>query len=226
MIMPLESDLRPVIFGEHFDRLKTDVEWQGAELLKCEREPWYFLVNYCWTERKDEKGTYIERFPAKEYLRLALNDLYERPKYAVSKTRQMILTWLCSEWALHTGMFRQNESIFCQSKKQEDANEEMVKRAHKTHCWLPGWFQTACPVKYKENWLRFPKTQSYMHAIPEGGDQIRSHNPNILISDEIAFQPEAEKSYTAALACCKRIVLVTSANPGWARDFYKDELAA
>ena len=226
MIMPLDSKLEPVIFGEHFDALLKNPEWQLAELVRCREDPWYFLVNYCWTERKDETGTYIERFPAKEYLRLLANDWYEHPKLAVSKSRQMICTWEYSLLGLHTCMFNKNQSIFCQSKKQEDANEEMVMRAYKAHGWLPGWMQKACPAKQKENWLRFALTDSYMHAIPEGGDQIRSHNPNILISDEIAFQPEAEKSYTAALACCTRIVFLTSANPGWARDFYKNELAA
>ena len=63
-----------------------------------------------------------------------------------------------------------------------------------------------------------------MIGIPSGGDKIRSHNPNYLLSDEFAFQEQAEEAYTAALACCNRITLVSSANPGFMRDLVRDKI--
>ena len=100
----------------------------------------------------------------------------------------------------------------------------MIQRARFVHRNLPFWQRKFSPAKYSFCKLIFPKTNSIMRGIPSGGDQIRSHNPNSLLSDEIAFQNEADDSYTAALACCQRITLVTSANPGWADDFYHDRI--
>jgi hypothetical protein len=121
-------------------------------------------------------------------------------------------------------MFKENIFVACQAKKEEEADEEMIQRANFVHQNLPRWMRIACPAKYTHCNLRFPKTSSRMLALPEGGDKIRSRNPNRLLSDEIAFQNDAEKSYTAALACCHRITLVSSANPGFFRDLVKDNI--
>ena len=228
MILPFDSDLEPVIFGEHFDALLDDKDWQAAELVRCAEEPWYAIVNYCWTWRPDEsKGgleTIIERVPPKEYLRVIVQDWFERPKYCLSKSRQLMATWLMMILLVLRCLFSSNIKAFCQTKKEDDADSEMIQRAHFVYTNLPLWMRKSCPAKYSYCRMIFSGTGSLMRGIPAGGDQIRSHNPNILISDEFAFQNNAEESYTAALACCKRITLVSSANPGFMRDLVTDKI--
>lgn len=228
MILPLESDLYPVVDGKVFDAIAADEEWQADEFARCGEEPWYWIVNYCWTWRPDEaRGgleTLIERVPPKEYLRLAANDWFINPKYILSKSRQLLATWLIMILFLQRCMFSENIKAFCQTKKEEDADVEMIQRANFVYQNLPGWQQRECPAKYSYCKLIFPQTGSIIRGIPAGGDQIRSHNPNILASDEFAFQQDAEESYTAALACCKRIALISSANPGFMRDLVKDKI--
>jgi hypothetical protein len=42
--------------------------------------------------------------------------------------------------------------------------------------------------------------------------------------DEAAFQPEAGEAYDAAVPVCQKIIVVSSAGPGWFADFVTDEL--
>lgn len=225
MILPLDSDLEPVIFGPHFDILAEDKGKQADELARCAEEPWYTIVNYCWTIRRDEDNvSHVERVPPKEYLRLMANDWYVHNKYMSSKSRQMMATWLFIILHLLECMFKEHQSHVCQTKKEDDADAEMIQRAYFVHQNMPLFMRKACPAKYSFCRLIFPVTHSKMRGIPAGGDQIRSRNPNRLLSDEFAFQQAAEESYTAALACCMGITLVSSANPSFMRDLVKDKI--
>lgn len=228
MKLPFDSELNPVVTGEIFDRIARDREWQRDEIAVCADEPWYWMVNYCWTWRPDEeKGgleTVIERVPPKDYIRVIVQDWFERPKYILSKSRQLMATWLMMIILLHRCMFAKHIKAFCQTKKEEDADVEMIQRSDFVYRGLPLWMRRYSPAKYSYCKMVFPSTGSLLRGIPAGGDQIRSHNPNMLVSDEFAFQEDAEESYTAALACCQRIALVSSANPGFMRDLVKDKI--
>jgi hypothetical protein len=59
-------------------------------------------------------------------------------------------------------------------------------------------------------------------GIPEGADQIRSYHPWGLLMDEAAFQPEAGDAYGAAVPVCQKIIVVSSAGPGWFADFAQE----
>lgn len=224
MILPKDSNLLPVVDDRVFDAIMADKEWQADEIERCGKEPWYFIVNYCWTIRRDEQGSYVERVPPKEYLRLMANDWYEHPFSAFSKSRQMMATWLFIILNMHDCMFNEHIHVCCQTKKEDDADSEMIQRARFVWSELPNWMRRYSPAKYSFCKLVFKRTKSIMRGIPAGGDQIRSHNPNSLLSDETAFQPDADDSYTAALPCCQRITIVTSANPGWADDFFHNKI--
>jgi len=222
VILPKDSDLFPVVNDAVFDAIMLDRGWQIDEIERCSEEPWYFLANYCWTIRRDEEGSYVERVPPKEYLRMMANDWYENPFYAVSKSRQMMATWLFILLHLHTCIFNEHIHVCCQTKKEDDADSEMIRRAHFSWGELPSWLRKINKARYSFCKLVF--RNSIMRGIPAGGDQIRSHNPNYLLSDETAFQDDADDSYTAALPCCQRITIVTSANPGWADDFFHNKI--
>lgn len=228
MILPADSKLEPVIFGAEFDAIKMDEKWQKVETDRCAIEPWYWIVNYCWTWRPDEsKGgleTIVERVPPKEYLQVIAQDWFTNPKYLLSKSRQLMATWLMMILLTYLCRFSTNIKAFCQTKKEDDADAEMIQRSKFVYDSLPGWQRKDNPGNYRYCRMNFPATGSLIRGIPAGGDQIRSHNPNILVSDEFAFQQDAEESYTAALACCKRITLVSSANPGFMRDLVKDRI--
>jgi len=224
MIYPLDSDLKPVIFKEQFQALLKDKEWQKDEIVRCSEERWYFIVNYCWTIRKDDTGSYVERVPPKEYLRLVADDWCRRPFYLLSKSRQLMATWLFIILHLHACMFKENILVCCQTKKEDVADAEMIQRARYVWQQLPVWMRKFSTSRYKYCKLDFPHTSSRMKGIPAGADQIRAMVPNYLLSDEFAFQPDAEEAYAAALPCCQRITLVSSANPGFMDELVHDRI--
>jgi len=218
MIYPSNSELLPVIHGVEYDALLKDKEWQAVEIARCMVEPWYWLVNYVWSLQKDEnvEGAETHRFPADEYLKITFDMMFREPFLAVDKSRQMRMTWLLMSYALWHAQFMSKQEIICQTKKEEVADTELVKRAYFMAINQPKWMRPKFS-KTDSSFckLKFPKTGSLIKGIPSGGDQIRSYNPTITIIDEAGFfEGEFEECKTAALACCKDIKTVSTANGG------------
>lgn len=224
MIYPSESDLGPVITKEVFREIEKDPKWQKVEIDRCALEPWYWLVNYCYTQRKDNEGfTHVELFPAKEYLRTVSDDWCRNLKYVVSKSRQLMVTWLTVALHLHLAMNNGHQQIVCQSQKEIDADLEMIQRAFFIWEHLPSWMKKYSSCKYSFGKLVFAN-KSLMWGVPAGADQLRSHVPNAWLADEFAFMPNAEEAYTAALPCARRFTLVSSPYPGFMDDLVHDRL--
>lgn len=218
IINPIDSELGPVIYRAAYDVLLRDKEWQDIELGRCSVEPWYWLVNYVWTLQKDEsvEGSVVSRFPADGYLRVVFGMMFDEKFLAIDKSRQMRMTWLLMAYALWYCQFRSNYEVVCQTKKEVVADTELVKRAYFMACNEPKWMRPRFG-KTSSSFckLKFPLTKSFIRGIPSGGDQIRSYNPSITIIDEAGFlEGEFEDCKSAALACCKDIKLVSTANSG------------
>ena len=222
-VNPVDSELLPVMHRAEYKALSGDRDWQVAERVRCGVEPWYWLVNYVWTLQKDEnvEGTKVSRFPSDEYLRQTFGVMFSESYLAIDKSRQMRLTWLLMAYALWHCQFRDNQEVVCQTKKESIADTELVKRAYFMAVNQPVWLRPKFG-KTDSSFckLLFPKTSSMIRGIPSGGDQIRSYNPSITILDEAGFfEGEFEECKTAALACCKDIKLVSTANGGEWGDF-------
>jgi len=225
MILPLDSDLLPVVDRSYWREINSDEGMQRDERARCSVEPWYWLCNFVYTIRRDENmnESSVERFPADEYLKYIFHQCFTKPKLGLDKSRQMRLTWLLMAYELFNAQFRQNELITCQTKKEKDADEELIKRADFMWKSQPTWLRP----NRKYSFCRFevPETNSLILGIPNGGDQIRSHNPSRHFLDESGFlEGEFESCRTAALACCKDIKLVSTANGGDWDIFINDNL--
>ena len=209
------------MFSAEYAALKNDVAWQVAEIVRCSNEPWYWLVNYVWTLQKDEnvEGAVTSRFPCDEYLRIAFDFMFREKFLAIDKSRQMRFTWLTMAYALWWAQFHNKEEIICQTKNETISDSELVKRAefmfNNQQLWLKKQGVNSSYCK-----LFFKKTGSIIRGIPSGGDKIRSYNPTRTIIDEAGFlEGEFEECKSAALACCKDIKLVSTANSGEWGDF-------
>ena len=217
MIYPLESELEPVLDGVAYDAIAKDKEWQEIEYHRCATEPWYWLVNYVWTVQKDEtvEGSEVNRFPADEYLRYTFDIMFRERYLCIDKSRQMRMTWLLMAYALYLAQFNEKSEVICQTKKENVADTELVKRAYFMATNQPSWLRPKF-AKTASSFclLKFPNG-SLIRGIPKGGDQIRSFNPTTTIIDEAGFlEGEFDECRTAALACCKDIKLVSTANGG------------
>ena len=118
----------------------------------------------------------------------------------------------------------QREVLF-QSQKEDKAAElvEYAKTLYEQKDEaLKRQFPLAKPLKEQAALKLEFANGSRIVGIPEGADQIRSFHPWGLLKDEAAFQPEAGEAYDAAVPVCQKIIVVSSAGPGWFAVFVND----
>ena len=170
-----------------------------------------------WTNDEHDKENPFKRFPDKEHAKIICDLWYKEKLLLVPKSRQLLMTWLFAACYLWDTQFHQGRLNFFQSKKEEDA-DRVVLRAWFIYEHQPDWIMAMFPAVYTFCHIKFPKANSEIWGVPQGGDQIRSHTSSGILSDEMAFQTEAEDSYTGALPTIKgggRFTGVSSANPGF-----------
>jgi hypothetical protein len=226
MIYPIDSELKPVITRAIFDRLLDSTQLQKIEYRRCCIEPWYWLVNYVYTKRKDEnvESATIERFPADEYLRYVLDMCFREKYLAIDKSRQMRLTWLFMAYGLWWAQFHENEEVICQTKAEAIADSELVKRALFMFEHQPIWMRQ---VLVSNSYCMFElQNKSIYRGIPSGSGKIRAFNPTRGFIDEGGFfEGEFEECKNEMLACCKDVKVVSSAMAGEWEQFINNAAA-
>jgi hypothetical protein len=161
-------------------------------------------------------------FPDKPYFRPLINNFESEPVVFVEKSRDLMLSWLCVGFFTHSAMTNDQREVLFQSQKEDKAAEliDYAKTLYEQQDEpLKRHFPLAKPLK-EQSALRLEFANgSRLIGIPEGADQIRSYHPWGLLMDEAAFQPEAGEAYDAAVPVCQKIIVVSSAGPGWFADF-------
>ena len=221
MIYPLESEKLPWVTADALEAIEEDSDWRATEIHRCQEEPWYWLVNYVWSVRKDE---FTEdgrpqplRFPPKDHLQVIFDRCFKEPKLVIDKSRQMTLSWIMMAYLLWWAQFHTFEEIVVQTKKEADA-EALVWRANFMYESQRTWMRPRSTYRAgKGGKLAFPDNKSWIIGLPGGtgaGDQVRSKNPSRYFLDEGGFVDEFEDCRTNSEACCQDIKIVSTANPG------------
>ena len=190
-------------------------------------DPLIWLQNY--TKTKDshwrEAGALspYRPFPNKAYFRPMVESFQKEPVLFVEKSRDMMASWLFVGLFTHAAMTTPGIEVLFQSQKEEKAFE-LVDYAKILYEQQHELLRKAYPLKSR---IHARGTLEFAHGsriigIPGGGDQIRSYHPWGLFQDEAAFMPEAGESYDHAVPVCQKIVVVSSAGPGWFADFVND----
>ena len=160
----------------------------------------------------------IKSFPIRPYIPPLVKAWLEEPIILVPKSRQMMISWLFVSLVLHEAQFYpyRLEAIF--SKKEEDALE-LGERAKFVYENQSEWLKEACPLDRKMRDMPrgnlFYDNGSKLRGFAQGKDQVRGYVPTTALIDEAAFQDKLRETYAACIPSCKRIVLVSSANPGF-----------
>lgn len=199
----------------------NDIHWECA----CE-DPWYFCRTFVKTiDEHDSKDPY-KPFPDKIYLKTAVRTWENEPLLLVPKSRQIMMSWTMVALHLHLAITERAQLIFFQSKKEEDA-AKLVDRAFGIFERLPDFVKEKYPVEKKYSYLAFPEHDSRIEGIAQGSHQIRSNVASAILSDEMAFQPEAEDAFVAALPAIEgggRFVGISSAAPSFFQQLVEDTL--
>lgn len=160
-------------------------------------------------------------FPDKPYFRPIVDTFQEEPVLFIEKSRDMMLSWLCVGLFTHAAMTIEGIEVLFQSQN-EDKAFELVQYAKTLYSRQRPELQKAFPLarnlRYMADGELVFAHGSRIIGIPGGGDQIRSYHPWGLFQDEAAFMPEAGEAYDNAVPVCKKIVVLSSAGPGWFAD--------
>jgi len=227
---------RKIDLGAIMDRMRTTDE--EKERAKAERlqsatqeqskisemvaDPLLWMQHY--TETKDshwqENGaeSAYRPFPEKPYFRPVIEHLQQEPVVFIEKSRNMMLSWLCVGFFTHAAMTTPGIEVLFQSQKEEKAFE-LVDYAKTLYDRQQQELKRAFPLTKNlkdmaDGELNFANG-SRIVGIPGGADQIRSNHPWGLLMDEAAFMPEAGDCYNNAVPVCKKMVVLSSAGPGW-----------
>lgn len=198
-----------------------------AQLLYFASHPANFIFSgILKTKDERDKDNPVKPFPDKQYIRETVDAIHESPIIFIPKSRQIIISWTVCAICLWWAMFKQHQSIFIQSKKEQDAAmfvfDQKWEKARISFMYyhLPQWIKDVVGADGSYSKLNF-STGSMIWGIPEGADIIRGHTASLLFGDEAAFQPEFEGSYTACLPMASKIIVASSANPSYFGDVVK-----
>lgn len=187
--------------------------------LAYKRDPYLWLGNVVKTFDEHDKKNPVKSFPLRPYIKPIVDEFLKPDQVLLlTKSRQMMASWLFTALLLHQGQFfgYQKEAFF--SKKQDDAHL-LVERSKFIYTHQPLWLRNMCPITRRMTDM--PKGELYFEngsvlvGLAQGADQVRSQVPSTAFLDEMAFQTEAKQTYIACLPCAQKIVGVSSANGGF-----------
>lgn len=196
---------------EYLQKVSKSKELQDIEWFECKNNPYYYLTHWAFTLDVHDPNQPIKPFPEADYIKVLVNIWLNYPLLLVPKSRQMMMSWLFTTLYGWDTQFNMGRLTFFQSKKAEDA-DDLVKRAKFVYDHQPNFLKRyyldgkfhilhVNPQhggQHTQGKMTFPEINSEIRGIPEGGEQIRMHTASGILSDEMAFQPEAQAAYTAA----------------------------
>jgi len=196
---------------KYIKKLQDNQKLQDLEWGLCVKNPYHFITHWAQTLDVHDRNNPIKVFPDKEYIKILVNLWLKTTLLLVPKSRQMMMSWLFTTLYLWDTQFHKGRLTFFQSKKADDA-DDLIKRSkfvwdHEPK-FLKRYYEDGkfkdlnCNPQHngQHTYCRmvFPDINSEIRGIPEGGDVIRMHTASGILSDEMAFQPEAQAAYNAA----------------------------
>jgi len=220
---------------KYLDKLYKNKELQDIEWGLCQEDPYYFMTNWARTLDAHDPEDPIKTFPKKEYLEILVKLWLNGQILLVPKSRQMMISWIFTTLYLWDTQFHEGKLTFFQSKKADDA-DDLVKRAKfiwdqepkflKRYYKAGEFHELGCNPQHSGQHtyckLTFPDIHSEIRGIPEGGDVIRMHTASGILSDEMAFQPEAQSAYTAAKPTISSMGRFTGVSTAEDNTFFED----
>lgn len=193
------------------------------ELKAWKNDPWQFIHDACLTIDEADEGK-VKYFPDKAYLK-RICELAEREKIlCIPKSRRMMMTWCCLAICLWEAMYRENQTIFIQSKKFDDSAYLMGESRfmfmynnlpHDRHDFPKISKKISSDKGY--SLIRFTNGTTVI-AVAAGADQLRQYTASRVYCTEMAFWENAEETWTALRPVIQgggRIMIDSSANPGF-----------
>ncbi len=183
-------------------------------------EPLYWFMYEVFTQ--DEATQAKLPWPDKLYLKDLIYILNTEHMIAIPKSRRLMVSWLMSAWAVYKARYFPHNAAFIQSETEDKAAYITDKRcayieSNLREPLLRRKYRAIKTAKGSIGRITYENTGSYIWAIPQGDDAIRSFTFSILIMDESEFQAEGVKALVSALPTAEKgaqlIIASTSNGP-------------
>jgi len=188
------------------------------ELIKCKRDPTYFMKKYYTIQHPTRGRMTFNLFPFQE----KSLKLFQRFDYCIiNKSRQLGISTLTSAFALWMMLFEQDKNILVLATTQATA-KNMVTKVRFAYDNLPKWMQL--PVMEHNRLSLRLKNGSQIKAVSAATDSARSEAVSLLVIDEAAFIDRIGDIFTAAqqtLATGGRCIALSTPN-GVGNWFHKE----
>lgn len=196
--------------------LQKDQKARHVELLRCKKDPYYFITHWCHTIDSSDEKEPEKLFPNKIHLKTLTHIWLREKTLLVPKSRQMSATWLFTALYLWDAFFYSHRLTFFQSKKESDA-AELILRTGQMYSSLPWWMKEWNPMEQIYAYMEFAKSRSRIYGIASGADQIRGFTSTGVFVDEAAYVLDLDKMIMAVRPAIRgggRLTMVSSAAPG------------
>jgi len=203
-------------------RSKANPTNQNADTLMKVSDVLRWLQSHTKTHdphwRDDGAKSPYRPFPDKPYFRPILDALKREDVVFCVKSRDLMMSWLCVAYLTHDAMTHPGIQVLVQSQTEEKA-AELINYAKILYAEqdpdIREMYPLSVPLGQQSQLELCFANGSRILGIPHGADKIRSYHPTALFIDEAAFVADAGQSYEQAIAACKKIVVLSSAGPGW-----------
>jgi hypothetical protein len=228
---------------ERFFRQMGALEWEA-----CRRSPVYWIERYAWTVDEHRKvdnerrlfhgepfidpktllpGRGLDSGKVDDYLLYVAALWWNVDRLAVPKSRQLRMTHLMVNLHGWLGMAYAGQLIAVQSKKLEDADATLQRLDTSLRVMRrKAPFVPFPEHRYKHARIIFPNGSMLM-GVAQGAAVVRQYTFSAIMSDETAFQPEAEDAYVAAMPTVEgggKYTAISSAHPGFFERLVHDRL--
>ena len=200
-----------------------------ARVREATKTTWGWLSGYTetynqhWVEEGRPRPN--EPFPKKPYFEPLLDYIENHRITVIEKSRDMMVSWAVCGFFTKNAMTVPEREIVLQTMELNKVKQLITycKTLYKRQPeWLKREFKVPKdPDKQAETYFEF-SNGSVIHGVPGGAGAIRSFHPWGYFNDETAFQPDAGTCYNETLAAAMKMVLNSSAGPGWLAMFKSD----
>lgn len=222
-LMQRQEEKRILGLGEYYESWGwADEHWRKANGIA------YWMTHHTQTfdEHAKEKGVAVYKpFPDAMYFLPCLYYMSLDKRMAIPKSRQMMASWLVAAYLVYEAQFNPRTRCIIQCEKEEKANG-LIEYAKCIYDRQPQWLKDRYPLagdQLQSKSLVLFANESRVQGIPGTPDQIRSNHPTILFIDEAAHILQIGACYATADHVCSKIILVSSAAPGWFGDLCDPE---
>jgi hypothetical protein len=161
-----------------------------AEIVKCGKDPVYFMKKYCKIQHQLRGMIPFETYPFQDD---CVKQFQENRFNIVLKSRQLGLSTVTAAYALWFALFKKDKNILVIATKMKTAMN-FIKKVHVMLDNLPTWILLAKFEKTKQS-ARFDNGSS-ITAIPTSPDAGRSEALALLIIDEAAWIKDFDEIWT------------------------------